>query len=156
MRKTMKNCLLSLALLVPCAAIGAADKVELGAQLSGEEQMPPVYDTEATGRATFRLGRNGTELQHELVLNNIKDVVQVHVHCAEEGANGPIGVTLYNGPSVTINGVLTQGPLTAPDSDNGCGWDSLAGMVSDMRFGGTYINVHTLNHLPGEIRGQIR
>ncbi len=156
MGKGITGGIVSVAVLVLAAGTAAADANDFVAQLSGDEQVPPVFEIEARGKATFRLSRDGRELDHELVLNNIKDVVQVHIHCAEVGANGPAGITLFNGASITINGILTQGPITAPEVDNGCGWDNLADVVSDIRDGNAYINVHTLTRLPGEIRGQIR
>ena len=46
-------------------------------------------------------------------------------------------------------------PLADVDSGNGCGWADLADLVAAMASGDTYVNVHTLANLPGEIRGQL-
>jgi hypothetical protein len=90
-----------------------------------------------------------------LEVNGLQDVVAAHIHCAAEGVNGPVGVTLFSGAPVTENGVLTQGPLSDVDSGNGCGWASLDDLIAAMETGGTYVNVHTLSNLPGEVRGQL-
>ena len=78
-----------------------------------------------------------------------------HIHCAPTGVNGPIGVTLFSGAPVSVNGTLAQGPILAPDLGNGCGWLDVDDVIDDLGMGNTYINVHTLQNLAGEIRGQV-
>lgn len=124
------------------------------AHLSGENEVPPV-DTDAQGQATFQLGKAGDELDHTLRVANIDDVVAAHIHCAPAGENGPVGVTLFEGGPTSENGILAEGTITEPDNDNGCGWEDLDDVVGAIRSGNTYVNVHTLAHPPGEIRGQI-
>jgi glucose/arabinose dehydrogenase len=124
------------------------------AHLSGDEEVPPV-DTRAQGQATFELNDQATELDFKLNVANIDDVVASHIHCAPAGVNGPIGVTLFSGGPTSRNGTLAEGTVDSPDPGNACGWTSLAEVQSAMRNGFTYVNVHTLAHPPGEIRGQI-
>ncbi len=123
------------------------------AQLTGDEQVPAL-DTAAVGNAVVRVTPNG--VRYNLVVNNAVDVVAAHIHCAPAGVNGPVGVTLFAGAPVTINGILAQGPILAPDVGNACGWVDLDDLVAAMESGDTYVNVHTLANLPGEIRGQLR
>ncbi len=123
------------------------------AQLTGDEQVPAL-DTAAMGNAVVRVTSNG--VAYTLVVNNAVNVVATHIHCAPAGVNGPIGVTLFAGGPVTTNGVLAQGPILAPDVNNACGWVDLDDLVAAMESGDTYVNVHTLANLPGEIRGQLR
>ena len=123
------------------------------AHLTGDEQVP-VLDTAAIGNAVVSVTPRG--VRYTLVVNNAVDVVAAHIHCAPAGANGPVGVTLYSGSPVTINGDLARGPILAPDADNLCGWIDLDDLVVGMESGDTYVNVHTLANLPGEIRGQLR
>ena len=130
--------------------------VRLGAfqaNLTGDEQVPAL-DTAAVGNAVVRVTANG--VTYNLVVNNAVDVVASHIHCAPAGVNGPVGVTLFAGAPVTTNGVLAQGPILAPDVGNACGWVDLDDLVAAMESGDTYVNVHTLANLPGEIRGQLR
>ena len=125
------------------------------ASMEGGQEVPPVA-TGATGAATFQLGAQGTGLQFELVVENLTDAVAAHIHCAPIGMTGPFGVTLFNGPPTTVNGILAQGTIDSPDANNSCGWADLAAVVTTMQSGDTYVNVHTIQNPGGEIRGQIR
>ncbi len=133
----------------------AAQPTNFSAHLSGGEENPPVA-TGATSQALFQLNASGTALSFKLVVANIDNVVVAHIHCAPVGVNGPVGVTLISGggPGPT-DGILSQGVITAPNAGNGCGWSDLAAVVAAMNSGNTYVNVHTLANLSGEIRGQI-
>jgi hypothetical protein len=55
-----------------------------------------------------------------------------------------------------MSGTLAQGPILAPDTNNACGWLDLADVIDALDSGDTYVNVHTLQNLPGEIRGQVQ
>jgi hypothetical protein len=123
--------------------------------LSGDEEVPPV-ETRAQGQAVVRVDRDASELEFELIVANIDDVVAAHIHCAPDGVNGPVGVTLFEGGPVSSSGVLAEGTITAPDEGNACGWESVADVQQAMANGFAYVNVHTLAHPPGEIRGQLR
>ena len=124
------------------------------AQLTGAESVPGPVDTEAVGNAVVTVTPNG--VRYTLVVNNAVAVVAAHIHCAPVGAAGPVGVTLFAGAPVTMNGVLAQGPILGPDGPNGCGWDTLDDVIAAMESGDTYVNVHTLANLAGEIRGQLQ
>lgn len=123
------------------------------APLSGDEEVPAV-DTQATGVATFKVRQEG--LAFKLNVANIDDVLFAHIHCGAVGVNGPIGVTLFMGGPVTVNGTLASGVVTAPDPANACGWADLDAVVTALESGDTYVNVHTTAHTGGEIRGQVK
>ncbi len=53
-------------------------------------------------------------------------------------------------------GILAQGAIDAPDSENLCGWLDLDDVIDALANGDTYVNVHTLQSLSGEIRGQLK
>jgi hypothetical protein len=137
-----------LALSGPAAAGG-----NFTAHLNGASEVPP-FETKAQGQFIARL-RDG-ELSYRLVVANIANVVAAHIHCAGAGVNGPVGVTLFLGSPVGLSGTLAEGPILAPDSGNGCGWLDVDDIVDALDSGDTYVNVHTLQSLPGEIRGQVR
>jgi hypothetical protein len=124
------------------------------AHLNGDNQVPP-FDTQAQGQFIGKL-RSGDALSYKLNVANIMNIVAAHIHCAPEGANGPVGVTLFLGAPMSVNGTLAQGPILAPDANNGCGWLDLVDVIDALESGDTYINVHTLQSLPGEIRGQVK
>jgi hypothetical protein len=127
---------------------------EFSTDLSGHAEVPPV-ETAATGSASFSLDQSGDELSYEVSVESIENVVAAHIHCAPEGANGPVGVTLYDGDPVSEDGVLAEGTITAPDEDNDCGWGSFGDVLDALRSDHTYVNVHTQTNPAGEIRGQI-
>jgi hypothetical protein len=135
--------------------------------LSGREEVP-VRDTKAQGQAIFRF--NGSDsLDFKLIVANIENVTQAHIHCGAFGSNGPIVVWLYPPapPAQLIpgrsQGVLAAGTITAANviprtPGDGClngGVADFDGLVERLRTGGAYVNVHTTQFLPGEIRGQI-
>jgi hypothetical protein len=132
------------------------------AHLSGDEEVPPV-DTQAQGQAIFQLNAEGDALSFRLLVANIEDVTQAHIHCGAAGVNGPVVVFLFglDPAGVTVNGVLSQGTITEddiiarPDSPE-CpgGVASFDDLLAKMRSGDTYTNVHTLVNPGGEIRGQ--
>jgi glucose/arabinose dehydrogenase len=124
------------------------------AHLSGDAEVPPV-DTDAQGQATFTFEEDDSELGFKLNVAEIEDVVAAHVHCAPDGVNGPVGVTLFDGGPVSPDGVLAEGTVTAPDEGNDCGWEDLSDVRTAMKNGYAYVNVHTLDNPAGEIRGQV-
>ena len=123
--------------------------------LDGDGEVPPV-DTRAQGQATFHVDGAMSRMDFKLIVANIEDVVAAHIHCAPVGVNGPVGVTLFAGGPVSPDGVLAEGSIVEPDEGNACGWTTLEQVVQAIRFDLAYVNVHTLAHPPGEIRGQIR
>lgn len=136
--------------------IAAADKPARNwrAHLNGTAEVPPV-DTLAQGQVTFQFNPDRSELGYMLNVANIEDVVASHIHCAPEGVNGPVGVTLFGGGPTSMSGVLAEETITEPNAGNGCGWTSLEDVFDAFENGFAYVNVHTLSNPPGEIRGQV-
>lgn len=97
------------------AAAQAVDR-NFPAPLKGREEVPPV-ETHATGLAKFQLSKDGTALDFKLIVANIDDVTQAHIHLAPVGTNGPIVVFLFgfDPVGVTTNGILSQGTISADD-----------------------------------------
>jgi hypothetical protein len=147
--------LLALSLGVALAVLPstASAGVNFVASLSGDEEVPPV-ETQATGVAKFKLREEG--LVFKVNVANIEDVVASHIHCGAVGVNGPVGVTLFAGGPVSVNGTLAEGVITAPDEDNECGWTDLEAVVAALESGDAYVNVHTVANPGGEIRGQVK
>lgn len=134
---------------------GAERPANFRAHLSGADEVPPV-ETDARGQAIFQKTEGG--LSFKLIVANIENVTAAHIHCAPEGVNGPVGVTLFmsSPPTGRVNGILNSDTITAPDEGNGCGWSDLDAVIAAMVAGDTYVNVHTTDNPGGEIRGQIR
>ena len=123
------------------------------ASLSGENEVPEI-ETKARGKAFVRATDDGLHVR--LIVANIEDVTAAHIHCAEEGANGSVGVTLFTDGPVTGSGVLVETVITNPDEGNACGWEDMQDVMEAINRGEAYINVHTSTHGSGEIRGQLR
>lgn len=134
--------------------------------LSGREEVP-VRDTDAQGQALFRFNESGG-LDYTLLVANIENVVQAHIHCGAFGSNGPITVWLYpSGPPPMLipgrsQGTLAEGTITGASvipivDDPRCPGDitSFDDLIEKLQTGGAYVNVHTSQFPPGEIRGQI-
>jgi hypothetical protein len=99
------------------------------------------------------------ELHYRINVANIDDIVGVHIHFASPGSNGPIvlpiiGNPFIDDPGITTQGVLARGTATAADVVGDFEGD-LEALVEAIRAGDTYLNVHTVEHRSGEIRGQI-
>ncbi|HEX6434302.1 MAG TPA: CHRD domain-containing protein [Gemmatimonadales bacterium] len=135
---------------------------EFSATLSGAEEVPPVPTT-ATGTATFTI--SGAQIIYTVTTTGVVNPVVAHIHVAPEGENGEVRLNLCGtGPPVPVcgsgTGVLVSG---TNGTTLGITFDQL---VTAMRAGETYVNVHTDNGSPppnsgpgdmasGEIRGQI-
>ena len=124
------------------------------AHLDGDAEVPPV-ETNAQGQAKLQFSSEASQIEFSLIVANIDDVVAAHIHCAPEGVNGPVGVTLFSGGPVSPNGTLAEGTITAPDAGNGCNWMDIDDILTALDNGYGYVNVHTLAHPSGEIRGQL-
>jgi hypothetical protein len=125
---------------------------------SNEISTTPI-DSKGTGQVIFTLSDDGTELHYKLIVANIDEVTQSHIHCGEEGSNGPAVVFLFEfvEGGVTENGVVIEGTITEEDIMATCeGLSTFEDLLELMRSGGAYANVHTVTYPGGEIRGQIR
>jgi hypothetical protein len=156
-------------LLVACLCLAVVPSVlastdqsrNFVAPLSGREEVPPVA-TRATGVATFKLSADGSELSYRLIAANIENVTQAHIHLGAAGVNGPVVVWLYpDGPPPQLipgrfQGILAEGTITEENLVGMLAGQPLTALVDAMRAGNTYVNVHTSQFPPGEIRGQIR
>lgn len=126
------------------------------APLSGDEEVPSV-ETDARGLARFQLASDGASIGYRLTVANIDNVTQSHIHMAPEGVNGPVVAFLF-GPSAgdgRVDGVLATGNITADDLVGPLAGQPLSALLDAMRAGNTYVNVHTLAHPAGEVRGRI-
>ncbi|MGH7508375.1 MAG: CHRD domain-containing protein [Gemmatimonadales bacterium] len=135
------------------------------ATLSGANEVPPVPTT-ATGSATLTL--TGDQIDYTINVTDLQNAVVSHIHIAPEGENGPVRMNLCGTgdpepPCTSGTGVLATGTNGTTVGSPAITFDSL---VSAMRTGGAYVNVHTddgqgdPNTGPGdmasgEIRGQV-
>ena len=179
MNRIYRTVLYVLVALLATSGIAWAAVANFRTHLSGDNEVPPagvVIDTNAQGQAIFQLSEDGSELSYTLVVANIENVFQAHIHIGPPGANGPIAVWLY--PSTTpgagpvgqgrIDGLIAEGTITSADLINqaATGITTVAELIAAIEAGNAYVNVHTNDGVApantgpgdfpgGEIRGPI-
>ncbi len=138
------------------------------AALSGTDEVPARPASPATGVARFQVSSDGMSIQYTLTVQNITNVAMAHIHIGAKGLNGPVVVPLYSGqPNAgPFSGMLMQGNITAANLTGPLQGKAMADLLSAMRSGNAYVNVHTndgsgtadkgVGDFPnGEIRGQV-
>jgi len=164
---------------------GNADNI-MGTHMSGDEEVlastPNPSSSDAQGQAEFRI--SGTIVQFRIIASNIHNVIMAHIHCDIPGSNGPIAQWLFpntgTGPALTAPGLVDQNGVLASGTFNlagvNCPTETGVGgsanpangvpLLTAMRNGWTYVNVHTNDGISptntgpgdfpgGEIRGQL-
>lgn len=155
--------LICMLMLVPLAMAQPVENFH--AVLAGDNQVSPV-DTRARGLVTFQLSKDRTKLEYKVVVANIQNVIGAHIHLAPEGANGPIVLSLLPDPAkfpppfipdpgVIVNGILVEGTAIGSDLAGQLAGFPLESLITEIKAGNAYVNVHTVANRPGEIRGQI-
>ena len=123
------------------------------ASLSGASERPNPVTTSASGTAEFQVFDSIPGVFFKLSVTGIDSVTAAHIHGpADTAQSAGVIVNLYTGGTIgalDITGVLAQGTLPAP---SGITIDSV---LSLMRAGRAYVNVHTRGNPGGELRGQI-
>jgi hypothetical protein len=131
------------------AALFAAIALTLGSEaavakdikfkLTGAEETPPVT-TSATGEGKITVAKDHS------VSGTIKTTgvegIAAHIHVGPPGQSGPPIISLTKG---------ADGTWTVPEGSK----------LTDEQFesfksGNLYVNVHSAEHKPGEIRGQLK
>ncbi|NIR95693.1 MAG: CHRD domain-containing protein, partial [Gammaproteobacteria bacterium] len=117
---------------------------DLTASLTPEQEVHNVTSS-ASGSAAFTLTDAG--LAFKLTVNDLSGPIQAaHFHHASAGVDGGVVRTI----SGDFDGNTASGLWTADDSEPLT--DSLR---NALLAGDIYLNVHTANNPPGEIRGQV-
>ena len=160
MKKVTLLALFIVMLLFAGTAMASTGAVDFKAHLTGGSEVPAV-DTVSQGQAIFKLSDDGTQLHYKLIVANLEDTLQSHIHVGPAGANGGVVAFLYpSAPPAQLiegrfSGVLAKGVITADDLRGILAGASLDDLVAEMVAGNTYVNVHTVANPGGEIRGQI-
>ena len=128
-----------------------AQEQKFVATLSGQEEVPPT-NSQATGMADFTI--TGENAEYSVNASNIQGVTAGHIHSGGQGENGPIVVTLFKNDSPT-NEVSETGSITVDKLEGPMAGKQLTDLVTAMRNGEIYVNIHTEQNPNGEIRGQI-
>jgi hypothetical protein len=128
-----------LAAVILVAGSGSVLAVDLKVKLTGAEETPPVT-TSATATGTITIAADKS------VSGTIKttgiDGTVAHIHVGAPGQSGPPIITLDKGAdgvwSVPAGSTLTDA------------------QYASFKAGNLYVNVHSAEHKPGEIRAQLK
>ena len=141
------------AALVAAAGCDGDDAERFQASLSGAAETPPVATT-ASGSSTVTPGE--TQTSYRIDVQGLTNATVAHIHSGAPGQAGPPVVFLFqtSTPLSLANGTLSAGAFDETDMIPAANisYDSLLSLI---RRGNAYVNVHTTAHPPGEIRGQL-
>ena len=142
--------------VVFAASTGFAMGNTFHAKLTPKEETKHP-DSKATGKAEFKLSKDGKSRMYKVHVKNIMDANAAHIHMAKKGEDGPPVAGLFSGEKKgKVSGVLTEGTLTDTDLIGTLQGKTIADLVSLFKAGQAYVNVHTNANPDGEIRGQIK
>lgn len=119
---------------------GAAFAKDVKVTLVGTEEVPPVPTTTATGKGTITIDKDHS-VKGSIKTTGIEGIA-AHIHVGAPGQAGPPIITLVKG---------ADGTWTVPEGAK----------LTDEQFasftsGNLYVNVHSAEHKPGEIRAQLK
>jgi hypothetical protein len=150
-----------LAATLPAAAFDGNSSGQFRAQLTGLPQVPSVL-TRGHGSFTAELVDGDTALRYELSYADLSGPASMaHIHVGRTGKNGGVIITLCGGPGQacprsagTVRGTITAADVQAIAAQGVASGD-FQGLLTLLRNGATYVNVHTPMFAEGEIRGQV-
>jgi hypothetical protein len=123
------------------------------AKLSGKEEVPP-NGSPSTGFAWVKI--TDDKIRYEVNVTDMDKVNAAHIHLAEAGKNGPVVLTLFKGgPTEQVNGTLGEANVTASNLEGPMKGKDVTDLVTAIKNGTMYVNVHTTDFPDGEIRGQL-
>jgi CHRD domain len=137
-------------------------------RLSGFEEDPLVLSTTGNGRFTLRINLDNQEARYQLSYSALEgDITQAHIHIGGRAQSGGIAVflcsNLGNGPAGTqlcpaapaeISGTFGPAAVIGP-AGQGVAAGEFAEVVTAIRMGKAYVNVHSSRYPGGEIRAQL-
>lgn len=114
------------------------------ADLNGANERPTPVTTTAAAHAIVTV--LGTQITWKVdITSAIDSVVAGHIHRGvADSAGGVIQSLAVTATGVGFTGTVANGSAVPPDS-----------VITLLRAGKTYVNIHTKAHLGGEIRGQL-
>jgi len=152
-----------LAVASSARADGDHGRNSLRAKLKGFEEVP-ANSTTGTGRLRLKIV-DDSSIEFALTYDDLEGTVTTasHIHLGQKDVNGGVSVFFCGGggrPPCTPTSGSFSGTVTAADVigpvAQGISAGEFAELLTALRAGKTYVNVHTNKHPGGEIRGQIR
>jgi len=128
-----------LATIALALGANAAVAKDVKVSLTGSEETPPVT-TSANGTGTLKIAAKDKSVSGTIKTSGI-DGTAAHIHVGAPGKSGPPIITLVKGADGTWS-VPPDSKLTDEQYAN-------------FKSGNLYVNVHSAEHKPGEIRAQL-
>jgi hypothetical protein len=156
--------------LLAIATVATAEQI--GALLTGYEETPAAVSTTGRGEFTATIDADSDVIVYSETYSGLQGpVTQSHIHVGQLGVNGSVVIFLCQtatnpdptglAPECPQEGTVT-GTITAANVIAGTTASQqlvagdLAAVITAIRAGAAYANVHTSPSPGGEIRGQIR
>jgi hypothetical protein len=108
--------------------------------LSGRQEVPPVM-TDAAGTSALTLELDSLQFNFHVNTTNLDHASDAHIHDGFAGTNGPVLVPLQ------------QDPMDPAHWSASGLWEQEE--LEKLMAGALYVNVHSPEHPPGEIRAQL-
>jgi len=130
--------------------------IEVKLDSTHEVPQPNVGSSSPTGTASFT--PSGTSISYKLTASGLSSPVTVaHIHSGPPGKAGPVIVPLTisagSDPSTASGeGSFDASAIKATPDGNKMSWSDV---IVGLQSGSLYVNIHTQNNKPGEIRGQV-
>jgi CHRD domain len=121
-----------------CAGMTRSDSHMVNLKLSGAEEVPPV-SVSGSGTGSFTIGADGS-VTGSVTTTGVQGTM-AHIHLGARGKNGPVIIPLVK------NGDTYSAPAGAKLTE---------AQMQAFKDGGLYVNVHTAQHKPGEVRAQLQ
>lgn len=163
-------------LMVPLAS-GAQSSGSSGWNDTAVVMLNQSQEPNATVSASGNMGpqgiavveMNASQVCYQLWVYNISNVTQAHIHMGAPGTEGSVVAWLYpttridqakasltsTNMSGNFSGLLAKGNISSSDLIGPMANKSLSDLMTAMKNGSLYINVHTVQAPNGEVRGQI-
>jgi hypothetical protein len=155
---------LSLVVLLGTCAL-ASEPIHISATLKGFDEVP---SKSTTGKGTFRatIDETAQTITFTLTFSGLSGAPTAsHIHFGQIAVAGGIQVFLCDGTghtpcpagtSGTVTGTLTAADIIPTVPDQGIEAGQFDKLVQAILAGKTYVNIHSVQFPPGEIRGQIK
>jgi hypothetical protein len=154
------------------APVLAHDKSTFATTLSGYNETAVTLNSPGSGSFVAKVSKDESSISYTLTYSNLPTtVLQAHIHFGRPGLSGGVALFLCTNltppagvptpPPCPLTAGTATGTLTAadvialPNQGIEAGTAGFAEMISALRNGAAYANVHTTQRPGGEIRGPL-
>ena len=157
-------------ILLAIATVATAEQI--GALLTGYEETPAAVSTTGRGEFTATIDADSDAIVYTETYSGLQGpVTQSHIHVGQLGVSGsvviflcqtaanpdPTGLAPQCPQEGTVSGTITAANVIAGSTaSQQLVAGDLAAVITAIRAGAAYANVHTNPSPGGEIRGQLR